>query len=155
VRLSTGASTGTIAVTTPGGTAASAASFIVYYGVKTLSISPTSTAPGGSIKRTVTLYSPAPTGGAIVSIAGTGFPFASVTIPQGKITGTFPITIVRTAAGGTYIIAATYSDLSATATLTVTAPPASRSATRGTFLAAAASYPCSPECAPCNRRGRP
>jgi len=115
-----GATTGTISVTTPGGTGSSTSAFTITAPVlSAFTISPATIAPGASAVATVTLTSAAPSGGLIVSIKqGTGSPF-SLTIPAGQTSASFPVNILPGTPAGKYVFTATYGGVSKTATVTV------------------------------------
>jgi len=92
----------------------------VVVAVKSLAFNPASIAPGNSTTGTVTLTSPAPAGGATVSVAQGPISFFTVMIPAGQTSGTFSATAVPTSPAGDYPFTAAYGASTVTATLTVT-----------------------------------
>jgi uncharacterized protein (TIGR03437 family) len=90
----------------------------------------TATASGTSIQGTVTLSSPAPPAGAVVTLASSSALVsvpASVTIPAGAITATFTATAGTVAAATNVTITASYSGSSTQVVLTVNPPNATPS----------------------------
>lgn len=66
------------------------------WAISSVSITPSSVAPGGSATGTVTLAGPAPAGGATITFLSTNTSVApspaSIVIPEGQTSGTFPVT---------------------------------------------------------------
>jgi len=90
--------------------------------IKSLSLSPSTIAPGGSSTGTVTLSGPAPTGGIVVILASTpsGVTMPStVKIAAGQTAGTFSITSNKSIALGPVTISATVGISTQTSTLTI------------------------------------
>jgi hypothetical protein len=92
-----------------------------------LILAPTTVQGGTASAGTVTLSGPAPTGGAAVTLGSSNTSVATVpatlTIPAGATSGTFPITTITQNATTTATITAAYHGLSQMATLTVTLSP--------------------------------
>ena len=92
--------------------------------ISSLSLTPTSVLGGGSSSGTVTLGSPAPTGGAVVALSTSNANVASlppsVTVPAGQSSATFSITTSPVGASSAVTITASYLSGSRSATLTVT-----------------------------------
>ena len=95
--------------------------------ISSVSVNPTTVGGGDSTTGTVALTAPAPAGGVAVELWTNGWPAfvpASVTVPAGSATATFPVTtnFVATTTQGT--ITAFLEGISVTTTVTVTALPA-------------------------------
>ncbi len=107
-----------------GGLTASATLTIGPPALATLVVSPTSLAGGSSATGTVTLNGPAPAG-TVVSLsssdASVSVP-ASVSIPTGGSTATFPVTTVAVPTPVAATLSAVWNGVTKTATLTVNAP---------------------------------
>jgi uncharacterized repeat protein (TIGR03803 family) len=92
----------------------------------TLSVSPASVTGGTNATGTVTLTSPAPNGGAVVTLSSGNPPAASVpatiTIPKGKTSKTFAITTSAVTSATPVSISASYGGTTAPASLTVNPP---------------------------------
>jgi hypothetical protein len=110
----------TVTVTAAG---ASATLNVLPASLTTFDVSAASVVRGQSIKGTVTLNGPAPSGGVVVALGvasssllpggATGITVPpSVTIPAGKTSGLFVIAAERTAAAGTVTITATFRQVS-------------------------------------------
>ena len=88
-----------------------------------LNVNPATVTNGGTSTGTVSLSTAAPTGGAVVSLSSSNSAVASVpssvTIPAGTTSTTFSIGTGNVTFSATPTISATYSSLTATATLTV------------------------------------
>jgi hypothetical protein len=91
-----------------------------------ITIGPVNVSAGGSSTGVIALSTPAPKGGATVTLtnntAGITVP-SSVTVPVGSTTAPFNIAVAPGAAGGTAVIQASYLDASKAATLTITSNP--------------------------------
>jgi hypothetical protein len=91
-----------------------------------LTVNPTTVQGGNSSQGTVSLASPAPVGGAVVSL-GSGDPSvtvpSSVSVPGGATIATFPITTTAVASQLTAVISGTYNGTSLNVNLTVTPAP--------------------------------
>ncbi len=91
-----------------------------------LALSPTSITNGGTSTGTVTLSSPAPAGGAAVSLTSSNTAAAtvpaSVTVTAGQTSATFTVTGKSVSSTTAVTITASYSGVSQTASLSVTAP---------------------------------
>lgn len=91
--------------------------------VASLMLNPSSIGTGETSQGTVTLTTPAPSGGVLVTISNSGPTFvtapANLTIPAGATTGTFAITTTNVAMTGDILISATAGGVTKTATLTV------------------------------------
>jgi uncharacterized repeat protein (TIGR03803 family) len=97
----------------------------------TQSVDPASVRGGKGATGTVTLMSPAPNGGAIVTLSSSNAAAtvpATIMIPKGKTSKTFMITTVAVASATPVTISASYGGTTATASVTVT-PPAVKSLT--------------------------
>lgn len=95
--------------------------------VSSVSVNPTSVVSGDSTTGTVNLNVPAPAGGVTIDLWTNGSPAfvpASVTIPAGSATATFPVTTIFVASTTQGTITAFSNGTSATTTITVTSPPA-------------------------------
>jgi hypothetical protein len=95
--------------------------------VSALSCSPTSLGPDSSTTCTITLNQAAPSGGASVALSSNAAALtvpASVTIAAGSATGTFGATSGTISSNQTATVTATYNSASATAIISLTAPPA-------------------------------
>jgi len=118
-----GATTGRVTVITPGGTAISSADFkvtaTIVPALKAFTLSPATIAAGDSITATVTLTSPAPSGGVVVPITQGPFVFNMLPIPAGQSSASFTIATTPGAPSGTYSFTAAYAGKSITATVTV------------------------------------
>ena len=80
---------------------------------------------GTSLTGTVTLGAPAPLGGEVVMLSATApatLSHASVTVPQGATTATFPIATSAVSASKVATIKATYKSASVTATVSINPP---------------------------------
>ena len=128
-KVPTGATTGTIAVTTPGGTATNPNLFTVTTStsgptVQSLSLSPTSVKGGSSSTGTITLTAPAPTGGLAVTQTSSNTSAATLAgtlnIAAGVTTAKFKITTYAVTSTKTVTITSTANGTSKSATLTVT-----------------------------------
>jgi subtilase family serine protease len=90
-----------------------------------LSVSPASVGGGASSVGTVTLSGPAPDAGLTVSLASSdpsaAVP-ASVAVPAGAVSATFPVTTVPVVSQATATLSATLNSVTQTTTLTVLAP---------------------------------
>jgi hypothetical protein len=98
---------------------------VLYPGLSSLTFSPASVLPGGACSGTVTLNLPAPAGGWLVNLssneADDTVP-SSVTVPQGKTTASFPVTVQTGATMGvTVVITASDVDVTINQNLTVLA----------------------------------
>jgi WD40 repeat protein len=96
-----------------------------FSGIASLTVSPASVAGGTSTSGTVTLFSPAPAGGAVVRLAGNNHaitPPTSVVVPAGKISADFTIRTVAVSVQLAATVTATWDSGSQTANLTVQAP---------------------------------
>lgn len=95
--------------------------------LSSVSVNQTNIPGGASATGTVTLTAPAPAGGAFISLWTNGAPAfvpASVTVPAGFTTATFPVTTNYTATTMADTITAFLNPDSAIAVISVTAPPA-------------------------------
>ncbi len=93
-------------------------------GISSLSLNPSSVAGGGASTGTVTLASPAPTGGAVIALSSNSAAAivpASVTVPAGSNSRTFAISTIPVPATTAVTITASYNG-SVSAGLMVTAP---------------------------------
>ncbi len=94
--------------------------------LSSLSVAPSSVQGGSAATGTVTLTSGAPTGGAVVTLTTSNAAVASgptsLTIPAGATSATFALTTTSVGAQTAVTLAATFSGVSRTATLTVTPP---------------------------------
>ena len=92
-----------------------------------LSVSPSTVTGGDSSTGTVTLSAPAPSGGAIVSLASTDTSVATVpdtiTVPTGATSTTFPVSTSPVSSSTSVIISGSYNGTAQSASLTVTPPP--------------------------------
>jgi peptidoglycan/xylan/chitin deacetylase (PgdA/CDA1 family) len=117
-----------VTVKNPDGNVSAALSFtITGIQASSVSLNPSSVTGRTDSVGTVTLTSPAPAGGAIVTLASSNSATASVpssvTIAQGATSATFNITTAAVSASTSVTITVSYGGVSQTATLTV-APPA-------------------------------
>ena len=122
VIVPSGAVTGKITVTTPGGTVTSSGTYTVTSAAATLSTFAFNPNPGfssGLSQGTVTLSGPAPTGGASVAITNNGNTLATVVIPAGQTTGSYTQTLPTVTASTAYPIAATYNGTTVNVSLVV------------------------------------
>ena len=109
-----------------GGSETDTATFTVTNGaslLQSLGLDPTSVAGGQSSTGTVTLGSAAPAGGAQISLSSSDSAAqvpASVTVPQGATSTTFPVSTSSVGASTPVTITASYNGVTRTATLTVT-----------------------------------
>ena len=91
-----------------------------------LSVSPSSVTGGDSSTGTVTLSAPAPSGGAIVSLASSDTSVATVpdtiTVPTGATSTTFPVSTSPVGTSTSVTISGSYSGSTQAASLTVTPP---------------------------------
>jgi hypothetical protein len=94
--------------------------------LSSVSLNPATLQGGASGSATVTLTAPAPSGGAVVSLASGNTSAASVpaslTVAAGATSGTTSVTTNAVTSTTTSVISATYNGLTRSATLTVTAP---------------------------------
>ena len=92
-----------------------------------LSVSPSTVTGGDSSTGTVTLSAPAPSGGAIVSLASSDTSVATVpdtiTVPTGATSTTFPVSTSPVSSSTSVIISGSYNGTAQSASLTVTPPP--------------------------------
>jgi hypothetical protein len=91
-----------------------------------VSASPNPVTGGQAATGTVTLNSAAPAGGAQVALGSASGAFsvpASVTVPQGASSATFPIATVASTTTASGTLSATYAGVTRTSTLTVNASP--------------------------------
>ncbi len=92
--------------------------------IQSLTLSASSVTGGGMVQGTVTLSSPAPAGGALISLmsssASATVP-ANVTVPVGFTSATFTVTAASGSSAGTTTIGATYAGSSMSASLSITA----------------------------------
>lgn len=92
--------------------------------VSTLVLNPTTISTGETSTGTVTLATPAPAGGTLVTLSQNGQTFlnvpANITIPAGQTIGTFPITTTNVVVTGTFQITASSSGVTKAAYLDVT-----------------------------------
>ena len=116
----TGSSAGNYVFTATYGGSSQSASLTVTSLLK-LSFNPSLIVPGASTTGTVTLSTPAPTGGAVIAITLGDFALETVTIPAGQTKGTFTLTTSPTAPQGVYEFGANYDGETANATVTVQA----------------------------------
>lgn len=95
-------------------------------GLLSLSVSPTSVVGGNPATGMVTLSSPAPSGGLSVTLSSSdpaaGVP-ATVPVPAGQSTATFPVSTTAVAASVNVTLSATLNSITRTAALTVTPAP--------------------------------
>lgn len=93
-----------------------------------VSLSPATVQGGATASTSVTLTAPAPSGGAVVSLAssntGAATVPATVSVPAGATTASASLTTSSVSATTTAVISATYNGVTRSATLTVTAPTA-------------------------------
>jgi uncharacterized protein (TIGR03437 family) len=91
--------------------------------LKSLTLSPTSVASGGTVQGTVTLSAAAPSGGAVVTLGSNSSVAtvpAAVSISVGATSATFTMTAGTVSANQTVTITASYGGVSTQATVTVT-----------------------------------
>ncbi len=137
VTVAAGATTGTFTVSTTGVGASTAVTITASYNASnqtatltvtpllpsSLALSPSSVVGGSSSSGTITLAGPAPSGGAVVTLASNNAVAtvpANVTVAAGATTGTFTISTSGVATTTAVTITASYSGTNQTATLTVT-----------------------------------
>ena len=98
------------------------------FGLSSISVNPAGVTGGTTAQGTVTLNSPAPSGGTVVALSGdssaAGVP-ASVTVPAGSASADFTITTTPVAASTPVTISAVYAGVAKTTTLTVNPPTVS------------------------------
>jgi hypothetical protein len=91
-----------------------------------VSASPSAVVGGQSATGTVTLTAPAPTGGATIALASANTAFAvpaSIAVPQGATSATFPITTVPSAFVASGTLSASYAGITRTTVFTVNPKP--------------------------------
>jgi len=97
---------------------------ILYPELSSLTFSPAPVLPGEPCSGTVTLTLPAPAGGWLVNLSSNdskvGVP-SSVTVPQGKTTASFPVTLPKASLGETAQISAKVADVAISQNLTILA----------------------------------
>src|SRR6185437_14627480 len=95
-------------------------------GLSSVSALPNTVTAGDPATGSVTLNAAAPAGGLVVDLWTNGSPTfvpASVTVPAGATTATFPVTTVYTSSGAESTITAFCNGITKTTTLTVSAAP--------------------------------
>jgi hypothetical protein len=136
VTVAAGATTGTFTISTSGVATTTVVTITATYSgtnqtatltvtplLSSVALSPSSVLGGSSSTGTVTLAGPAPSGGAVVTLASNNAVAtvpANVTVAAGATTGTFTISTSGVAITTVVTITATYSGVNQTATLTVT-----------------------------------
>jgi uncharacterized repeat protein (TIGR01451 family) len=94
--------------------------------IQSLTLSPNPVNGGQSSTATVTLTTPAPTGGAVVNLSsgnpGVATVPSSLTIAEGQTTGTFAVTTLVSTSDANVSVTASYQTNTASATLTVLSP---------------------------------
>jgi hypothetical protein len=136
VTVAAGATTGTFTISTSGVATTTVVTITATYSgtnqtatltvtplLSSVALSPSSVLGGSSSTGTVTLAGPAPSGGAVVTLASNNAVAtvpANVTVAAGATTGTFTISTSGVATTTVVTITATYSGTNQTATLTVT-----------------------------------
>ena len=130
VAVPTGATTGTIAVTTPGGTATSTSSFTVTpppVTISSVAFNPSTVTGGANTTGTLTLTGPAPAGNAVVHLTSSNtaalYVPATAQISAGLTSRTFTAVSHNVSAPTTVTVTATYSGVSVTTTVTVNPAP--------------------------------
>jgi uncharacterized protein (TIGR03437 family) len=111
---------------TPPGVVISLQAAAVAPHVQSLTLSPSSTASGGSATGSVVLTAAAPSGGAVVSLSSSSSAASvpgSITVPAGATSATFAVSAATVISDQTATITASYGGTSAQAVLTVTPPP--------------------------------
>ncbi len=95
-------------------------------GLSGITVNPNSIAAGLSATGTVTLTAPASSNGIVVKLASSNSAAASVpatmTVPQGSMSATFPVSAGMVNATTSVVLSSSYSGVSMTTSLTVTAP---------------------------------